>query len=281
MRHHHAEVRAHERHRERGRDCEAPHVLRDARELFLRRLLQEGGDPVGVGAGHEGVRPGRVQSLGERVQGGRRGVQHLERRRGRSRGTHQAHGRGGQLLGRRAHRAVRPVLRAVLGLPSRARHGPGVRPGRRLAVHRVLQPGVHGVLPRGGRHHHAAGAQEHRHRHGPGAHGADSAGQAEQLRDGSDSAHHRQSRVDGRHDVRQRERCGEAQAQSDRRPRARRVVPHLRRRVPLQRRKRVRRAPPDPPRRAVRAPPRRRGAGGHRGVHARDRRDRDRDGRRV
>ena len=37
--------------------------------------------------------------------------------------SHQAHGRGGQLLGRGADRAVRAVLGAVLGLPPRARHG--------------------------------------------------------------------------------------------------------------------------------------------------------------
>ena len=95
VRHHHPEMRQDQRHRERGRHRAAPHLLRDARQLLLRRLLQEGGDPVRVGARHEGVRPRRDSHLRLRLQGGRRGLRHLARRRGRPGGAHQAHGRGG------------------------------------------------------------------------------------------------------------------------------------------------------------------------------------------
>ena len=95
VRHNDPEVRADQRHRERGRHREAPHLLRDARQLLLRRLLQERSHPVRVGTRHEGVRPRRDTHLRLRLQGGRRGLRDLARRRRSPGGTHQAHGRGG------------------------------------------------------------------------------------------------------------------------------------------------------------------------------------------
>ena len=51
-----AKVRSNERYRERRGDCETPHVFRNARELFLWRLLQERGVRVGVGTERERTR---------------------------------------------------------------------------------------------------------------------------------------------------------------------------------------------------------------------------------
>ena len=62
-RHHVAEVHPHERHRERGGDRPPPHLLRDARELQFRGLLQEGGLPLGLGACHQRVR-GQAAGVG-------------------------------------------------------------------------------------------------------------------------------------------------------------------------------------------------------------------------
>ena len=57
------EVRARRRQaqrpRERGRDRAPPHLLRDARQLLVRRLLQEGGDRLRLGVPDRRPRPGR------------------------------------------------------------------------------------------------------------------------------------------------------------------------------------------------------------------------------
>ena len=49
-RHHRAEVRAHDRHRHHRHDRPPPQLLRDARQLQLRRLLQARGHPRGRGS---------------------------------------------------------------------------------------------------------------------------------------------------------------------------------------------------------------------------------------
>ena len=73
-------------------------------------------------------------------------------------------------------RPLRPLLRALLRLPPRARRRRRRVAGGRRALHRVLQPRVHGAQPRRRRQLDAARREEHRHRHGPRAHGADRAG---------------------------------------------------------------------------------------------------------
>ena len=175
---------------------------------------------------------------------------------------------------------MRPVLRAVLGLPPGAGCR-GCRPRGRFALHRVLQPRVHGDEPRRQRQDGAAQEQEHRHRHGPRAHGADPPGQTQQLRDRPDPSHHRQGRVHGRNLLRRRRRRHQAEAQGHRRSHPRRRVPRLRRRSPVQRRPRVHRPPVTPPRGPMRPPPRRQGTRGCRGVHSRHRRGCRRDERRL
>ena len=61
------EVRAHPRHRGRRQDHPARHVLRDVRQLLLRRLLQGGGDRARLGPGHQV--PGATAAGGSRRAG--------------------------------------------------------------------------------------------------------------------------------------------------------------------------------------------------------------------
>ena len=77
----HPEVCAHPRHRGRRQDHPSRHLLRDVRQLLLRRLLQGGGDRARVGPAHQAgrrrrLRPGRVAPL-PLGPGGRRGGDRL------------------------------------------------------------------------------------------------------------------------------------------------------------------------------------------------------------
>ena len=60
-----AEVLPGERHRAHRHDLAALHVLRDARELQLRGLLQGGRDPLRLGPRHRGLRARRRPDLGD------------------------------------------------------------------------------------------------------------------------------------------------------------------------------------------------------------------------
>ena len=79
-----AEVRAGRRQAQRPRRhrpvAAPPQLLRDARQLQLRRLLQGRGHPVGVGVRHRGARARRRPPLGHRARERRRGRGHLGRR---------------------------------------------------------------------------------------------------------------------------------------------------------------------------------------------------------
>ena len=92
----------------------APRVLRDARQLQLRRLLQGVGHPVELGPRHGrpvvrrlGLR--RRPHLGHRPRVRRRGRGDLARDRRRADGAHPTARRQGQLLADGRHRSVRPV----------------------------------------------------------------------------------------------------------------------------------------------------------------------------
>ena len=76
--HQRAEGRPHPRHRRGRQDHAARHVLPDARQLLLRRLLQGAGDPVRLGAADQGRVRGRVRlrrgpPVGHRLPRRRRG----------------------------------------------------------------------------------------------------------------------------------------------------------------------------------------------------------------
>ena len=70
-----------QRPRRRGQGHLPPHVFRDARQLVVRRLLQEGGDPLGVGAADGGVGPRQEPAARDRFRG-RRGARPGAGRRG-------------------------------------------------------------------------------------------------------------------------------------------------------------------------------------------------------
>ena len=115
-----AEVLPHDRHRGGRQHRPPPHLLRDARQLELRRLLQGGVDPLGLGALDAGLRHGPGADLGHRLRR-RRGARPRARRGGdrdlagrrRARRADRPARPRGQLLAGRADRALRPLLGAL------------------------------------------------------------------------------------------------------------------------------------------------------------------------
>ena len=171
-----------------GNTTQAPDVLRDARELLVRRLLQARGDRVRVGALAGGVRPRRGRHLGDGVRR-RRGAGARPRRGG---DRPLAGGRGparadrgvlarGELLAGRPDGPVRAELGAVSRSRARVRHGRRSAGRRERALPRVLEPRVHAVRPvrRRRRRLDADEPAREQHRHRPRAepHGGDPAGQ--------------------------------------------------------------------------------------------------------
>ena len=211
-----AEMRARRRQAQRPRQCRlhraASHLLRDARQFFVRRLLQGPGDRAGLEAGDRGFRARQGSPLGHRLSIGRPGEDALEEDRG---AAGRAHRRPrGELVGDGRDRSVRLLLRDLLrsGAGRRGRAARQPRRGRR-PLPRVLEPGVHAV--RAGRQDDPDRSAEalDRHRHGPRADRLHPPGQARQLRDRPVPPAHRGERGDHR-DLRQG-RAG-ALAQGDR-----------------------------------------------------------------
>ena len=207
-----AEVRAHPRHRGRRQDHAARHVLRDVRQLLLRRLLQGGGDRARLGPGHQV--PGR-RRLGPR---GEPAV--AERLRRRPRG------------GRAVAQGHRPARRAgssgsgkkenywSMGVPGPGGpcseilydRGPDYGPdGEFATTQRLEMPAkledryleiwnlvfMQDELQRGPqqgrlRHRRLAAEEEHRHRHGPRAGRVPAPGQGQHVRDRRDVPGHRE-----------------------------------------------------------------------------------------
>ena len=76
-----------QRPRERRLHRAPPHVLRDAGQLQLRRLLQARRDPLRLGAADRGLQAAGGEALGHRLHRRRRGLRHLDqgdRRAGRA-----------------------------------------------------------------------------------------------------------------------------------------------------------------------------------------------------
>ncbi len=159
---HRAAVRAHRRHRRDRHDLAPRHLLRDARELQLRGLLQGPGDRVRLGAVHRAARPRPRTSLGHGARLRRRG-RCLVARRARPAPGAPAATRRGQLLEDGRDRSVRAelgdLLRPWIGVRRRRGTGPGGR-----ALRRALEPGVHAVRPARRRLADPASPAEHRHR---------------------------------------------------------------------------------------------------------------------
>ena len=240
-------MRAHQRHRHHRHHGPPSELLRDARQLLLRRVLQRGNVRLGLRFLREraGAAAGALVLHG--VRGRRRDHRDLEEP-GRARGPHLAPRRGRQLLARRPHRPLRPLLGDLLRPGPRVRlRQPRLRAGLRLRpVPRVLELRVHPVRRPGGRHLGAPSQEEHRHGHGARAHGRHHAGRAVQLRDRRAAQPGGRGRAAGRRDLRRgrRDRPGPAHH--------RRPLPlghlHDRRRHPAgQRGPRLRAPPPAAP----------------------------------
>ncbi len=124
----HPEMHPRRRQAQRPRRCRPrhlpPHVLRDARELVVRRLLQEGSHRLGVGTGRRPLEiPGRIASTprstspatqATRASSTRRPTTIwaalFTKRRARSRHPHRQRQQEGQLLDDGRDRPLRSVL---------------------------------------------------------------------------------------------------------------------------------------------------------------------------
>ena len=182
-----AEVRARRRQAQRPRECRLhrppPHLLRDAGQLLVRRLLQGARDRARLEPAGQGFRPAQGQAPGHGVPHRRRGGGILEEDLGAFGRQDHPHPDLGQFLGDGRHRPVRAVLGDLLrprrGHSRRAAGQP--RPGRR-PLHRDLEPGLHAVRAGDPRRAGRPAQALDRYRHGAGAHRRRPAGQAQQLR---------------------------------------------------------------------------------------------------
>ncbi len=183
-------MRARRRQAQRPRQCRlhrAPsHLLRDARQLLVRRLFQGARDRAGLEADHEGIRAQEGQAARHRLPHRRRGGRALEEDRRLLRRPHHPHPDLGQFLGDGRHRPVRPVLgdlhrsrRPHLGRPS------GLAGGGRRPLPRILESRVHAIRAGDERAARGSAASLDRHRHGAGAHGLHHAGRRQRVRDRS------------------------------------------------------------------------------------------------
>ena len=167
----------------------SPHVLRNAGQLLVRRLLQARRDPLRVGVADRRVPVAERQAVGHRLSRRRRSARHLgegSRRAGRADHPHRRQqGRAlrvGQLLADGRRRPVRPVLGNLLRpRPGSVGWPAGIAGGRRRPLHRDLESRVHAVQPRRARQHDAAAQAVRRHRHGSGAYRRGAAARAQQL----------------------------------------------------------------------------------------------------
>ena len=119
-----AEVHPHERHRRGRQDAASRHVLPDARQLVVRRLLQGRRHPLRLGPADEprGRRRTRLRPegpVGHRLRRGRRGARSLAEAHRPARGAHPAARQGHELLEHRAFRA--PQVRAPRSSSTAAR----------------------------------------------------------------------------------------------------------------------------------------------------------------
>ena len=254
--HDRAEVLPHARHRRGRAGRPPPHVLRDARKLLVRAVLQgrrdrAGGrvrsraspDRVGTDLGHgarrrPGARAGRGRDRYQAVAGDRvaappdRGAAEL----------------GELLVGRRAG-ALRARLRDLLRLgrgvrmrrPRLCARLPALRP-----IPRVLEPRLHGVRAARGPDSDAAPDAERRYRPGRRASGRDHARRPVRLRDGRLPGDHGLDRG-GERGCLGRRRDRDEGAPGARRPRPRDDLSRRRRCRALERGSRLRAAPDRPP----------------------------------
>ena len=190
-----AEMRARRRQAQRPRQCRLhrapPHLLRDARQLLLRRLLQGARDRARLEPAHQGVRPADGAAAGHRLSStttrrsacGRRSPACPTSKIIRIAGSRQ-------FLGDGRHRPVRPVLGDLLRprrrtFPAARRARPDADGDRFIEIWNLVFMQYEQLAARRARR---PAAAVDRHRHGARAHRRGAAGQARQLRRSTCSA---------------------------------------------------------------------------------------------
>ena len=251
-------MRARRRQAQRPRQCRLhrapPHLLRDARQLFVRRLFQGSRDRARLESGDQGIRAAERAPDRHRLCRRRSGVQALEEDRRASRREDHPHRRLRQFLADGRPGPLRPVLGNLLR-PWPAHPGRSSRQcgRRRRPLHRDLESRLHAVRAACRRQARRPAEALDRHRHGARAHRRGAAGHARQLQDRPVLGDHRPGRRPHRRRSRRR---AEGVAPRHRRPSARVVVPDRRRRAAVERRPRLcappHHAPRHAPRRAAR-----------------------------
>ncbi len=118
-----------QRPRERRLHRAPPHLLRDARQLQLRRLLQGRGDRVRLGLRHRHAEDPAGEALGHRLQGRRRGGRPLAQHRSRSTRSASRAWTRSRTSGRWATPV--PAARAPRSSTTTARRSRAGRPARR------------------------------------------------------------------------------------------------------------------------------------------------------
>ncbi len=260
-----AEMRARRRQAQRSRECRLhrppSHLLRDAGQLLVRRLLQGTRDRAGVEPADEGFRPAQGQAPGHGVPYRRRGGGTLEEDHRGCPTTGSSASRPRTISGRWARPARAGRARRSSSITARA-----FPAARRAAPTRTAtassRSGTWSSCSSSSRRPDAARAAAQaldRHRHGPGAHRRRPAGQAQQLRHRPVP---RPDRGGGARDRRRSRRPAVGLAQGDRRPSAHHLVPDRRRRAAVERGPRLRAAPHHAPRHAARPYPGRAGSDG-------------------
>ena len=130
---HLAEMRARRRQAQRPRQCRlhrpAPHLLRDAGQFQLRRLLQAAGDRARLEPDHQGVRPDRGPAPGHGLRQRRRGVRAVAQDRRARRAAHHPHRHLATISGPWATPA--PAARARRSSTTTAPTSPAARPAAR------------------------------------------------------------------------------------------------------------------------------------------------------
>ena len=256
-----AEVRAHHRHRHHRHHRPPSQLLRDARQLQLRRLLQVRGVRVGVGVLDRGARARSRAHLGLDLRGRRRGRGDLGRRGRRSRRSASCAWARRTTSGRPAPpvRAARARSSTTTRVPSSGCDSPDCAVGcdcdRYLEYWNLVfmqydRPRTARCTPLPKQNIDTGMGLERIAAILQGVH--------VELRDRHPARPHGARRGDHRRRLRRR-REDRHLAAHHRRPRARGDVPDRRRHPPEQRGPRLRAAPPAAPRGAPRAAARRRG----------------------
>ena len=257
------EVRARRRQAQRPRQRRLyhtpPHLLRDARQLLLRRLLQGRGDRAGLELDHQDLRAAGREACWSPSTTTTRRLSRLWRKiAGLPDGEDHPHRHLRQFLVDGRDRAMRPVLGDLLR-PGRApRWRPARQPGRgRRPVPRILEPRLHAIRAGDEGRAPRAAASVDRHRHGARAHRRAAARCDVELRHRPVPRAHRGDR---RCHLDRPEWAAARQSSCDRRPSAHERLPRCRWRAARQRGARLRAPPHHAPRHAPRADPRCQGA---------------------